>query len=183
MPNVLTGSTIALLATDGFEDSELLRPLVEIQEAGATVVIVSNKHGKITGKDGTLVTVDVKAGDVNAEDFDGLLLPGGVHNPDVLRTEKHAINFVKDFFKLQKPVAAICHAPWLLIEADVVRDRKLTSWPSLKTDLINAGATWVDEEVVYDDGLVTSRSPEDLKAFCAKIIKEFAEGDRAKQTA
>lgn len=183
MTDSLKGKSIALLATDGFEDSELLRPLVATQDAGATVIIVSNKQGKIIGKDGTKVTVDVKAGDVNAIDFDGLLLPGGVHNPDVMRTDERAVNFVKDFFKLHKPVAAICHAPWLLVEADVVRGRTVTSWPSLQTDLINAGAEWVDEEVVTDNGLVTSRNPDDLDAFCAKAIEEFAEGEHAKQTA
>ncbi len=183
MADSLNGKSIALLATDGFEDSELTRPLVAAQEAGATVIIVSNKQGKIIGKDGTQVTVDVQAGDVNAADFDGLLLPGGVHNPDAMRTDEHAVSFVKDFFTLHKPVAAICHAPWLLIEADVVRGRTLTSWPSLETDLINAGAEWVDEEVVTDNGLVTSRNPDDLDAFCAKAIEEFAEGTHEKQLA
>lgn len=183
MTESLNGKTIALLATDGFEDSELLRPLVAVQEAGADVIVISNKEGKIIGKDGTQVDVHKLVGDVSAEDFDGLLLPGGVYNPDVMRTEITAVQFVKDFFEQQKPVAAICHAPWLLIEADVVEGRKVTSWPSLKTDLTNAGAQWVDEEVVTDHGLVTSRKPEDLDAFCAKAIEEFAEGKHAEQTA
>jgi protease I len=183
MTHTLTGKSIALLATDGFEDTELTKPLVATQEAGATVIIVSNKDGKIVGKDGTQVSVDVQVGDVNAEDFDGLLLPGGMHNPDVMRTEPDAVNFVRDFFEQHKPVAAICHAPWLLAEADVVQDRKLTSWPSLKTDLQNAGAHWVDEEVVTDQGLVTSRKPDDIPAFIEKAIEEFAEGEHAKQTA
>jgi protease I len=183
MTDSLNEKTIALLATDGFEDSELTRPLEAVKEAGAEVVIVSNGKDVITGKNGTEIDVDKSVDEVLADDFDGLLLPGGVHNPDVMRTEVAAVSFVRNFFELHKPVAAICHAPWLLIEADVVRGRKLTSWPSLKTDLVNAGAEWVDEEVVTDDGLVTSRKPDDLDAFCAKAIEEFAEGVHENQTA
>lgn len=183
MADSLIGKSIALLATDGFEDSELVKPQQAVKEAGATVVVVSNGKDTIEGKNGTEVDVDVNVADVNAEDFDGLLLPGGVHNPDVMRTVPEAVEFVRDFFELHKPVAAICHAPWMLIEADVVQDRKLTSWPSLKTDLQNAGAEWVDEEVVTDQGLVTSRNPDDIPAFIAKAIEEFAEGEHAKQTA
>lgn len=183
MADSLTGKSIALLATDGFEDSELMKPLQAVKETGATVVVVSNDKDSIEGKNGTKVDVDVNVEDVDAADFDGLLLPGGVGNPDVMRTVPEAVDFVRDFFELQKPVAAICHAPWLLIEADVVQDRKLTSWPSLKTDLQNAGAHWVDEEVVTDQGLVTSRNPDDIPAFIEKAIEEFAEGEHLKQMA
>lgn len=183
MADSLDGKTIALLATDGFEDSELTQPLEAVREAGATVVIVSNGKDVITGKNGTEIDVDQSAEEVNAADFDGLLLPGGVHNPDVMRTEAAAVDFVRNFFELHKPVAAICHAPWMLIEAGVVRGRTLTSWPSLKTDLLNAGAEWVDQEVVVDDGLVTSRKPDDLEAFSAKAIEEFAEGQHVEQVA
>ena len=182
MTDSLMGKSIALLATDGFEDSELLQPLQAVKDAGGEVVVVSNGKDVIEGKDGAEVNVDVDINDVNAADFDGLLLPGGVGNPDVMRTVPEAVDFVRDFFELHKPVAAICHAPWMLIEADVVQDRKVTSWPSLKTDLQNAGAEWVDEEVVTDQGLVTSRKPADLDAFCAKAIEEFAEGEHSQQT-
>lgn len=175
--------TIALLATDGFEDSELTEPLHTLQEAGAQVVVTSNKSGSIVGKDGTEVIVDKLVEDISSDDFDGLLLPGGVANPDAMRMHKPAITFVRSFFEQHKPVAAICHAPWLLIEADVVDGRQVTSWPSLKTDLINAGADWHDEEVVVDQGLVTSRKPDDLEAFCAKAVEEFAEGKHAGQVA
>ena len=183
MADTLTGKTIALLATDGFEDSELMKPLQGVKDAGATVVVVSNDKEAIEGKNGTKVDVDVNVADVDAEDFDGLLLPGGVQNPDAMRMVPEAVDFVRDFFDQQKPVAAICHAPWLLIEADVVRDRTVTSWPSLQTDLMNAGAEWVDEEVVTDNGLVTSRNPDDIPAFTAKAIEEFAEGKHELQTA
>jgi len=183
MADSLTGKSIALLAADGFEDSELMKPMQGVKEAGATVIIVSNGKDTIEGKNGTKVDVDVNVQDVNAADFNGLLLPGGVHNPDVMRTVPEAVKFVRDFFELHKPVAAICHAPWMLIEADVVRGRKVTSWPSLKTDLMNAGAEWVDEEVVTDSGLVTSRNPDDIPAFIAKAIEEFAEGEHDEQTA
>ena len=183
MAESLNGKNIALLATDGFEDSELTQPLEAFKQAGATVMIVSNGKDKITGKNGTDITVDMSIDEVSAADFDGLLLPGGVQNPDAMRTEEAAVDLVSDFFEQHKPVAAICHAPWLLIEADVVRGRKVTSWPSLKTDLVNAGANWIDEEVVTDQGLVTSRKPDDLDAFCAKAIEEFAEGQHAGQVA
>lgn len=183
MADTLTGKTIALLATDGFEDSELMKPMQGVKDAGATVVVVSNGKQAIEGKNGTKVDVDVNVDEVDAVDFDGLLLPGGVQNPDALRTEPEAVNFVRDFFDQQKPVAAICHAPWLLVEAGVVDGRTVTSWPSLKTDLTNAGADWVDEEVVTDQGLVTSRNPDDIPAFTAKAIEEFAEGKHELQTA
>ena len=171
MSDTLTGKTIALLATDGFEDSELMKPMQGLKDAGATVVVVSNGKQAIEGKNGTKVDVDVNVDEVDAIDFDGLLLPGGVHNPDVMRTVPEAVDFVRDFFDQQKPVAAICHAPWLLIEAGVVDGRTVTSWPSLKTDLINAGADWVDKEVVTDQGLVTSRNPDDIPAFTDGFLK------------
>lgn len=182
MADSLNGKKIALLATDGFEDSELTEPLNAVREAGAEVTIVSIKPS-FKGKNGTEMTADKQASEVIASDFDGLLLPGGVENPDHLRQDEAAVTFVRNFFELHKPVAAICHAPWMLIEADVVRGRTLTSWPSLKTDIKNAGGNWVDEEVVTDEGLVTSRNPDDLPAFCAKAVEEFGEGEHDEQTA
>lgn len=183
----LSGKKIAFLATDGFEQVELTQPWEAIKEAGAEVVLVSPKAGKIQGMNhhdkGDEFTVNKTSDTVSAEDFDGLVLPGGVANPDALRMCEDSVNFVRDFFKMHKPVAAICHGPWTLIEADVVKGRKVTSWPSLKTDLTNAGAEWVDEQCVCDAGLVTSRNPDDLPAFCAKAIEEFAEGEHANQTA
>ncbi len=172
----LSDKKIALLATDGFEDSELADPKEGITEAGATVHVISNHGGSIKGKNGTEVEVNYTLDEVNAEDYDGLLLPGGVQNPDVMRQDEAAVNFVRAFVDVGKPVAAICHAPWLLIEAGVVEDRDITSWPSLKTDLINAGANWVDEPVVVDNGIVTSRNPDDIPIFTTKAIEEFAEG-------
>ncbi len=171
---ILSNKTIALLATDGFEDSELEQPLKALQNARAEVIVVSDHADKIEGKNGTVFEVDKLVDEVDSEDFDGLLLPGGLQNPDTMRQNAVAVNFVGSFFEKQKPVAAICHAPWLLIEAGVVTDRTLTSWPSLKTDIINAGGEWVDEPVVIDQGLVTSRKPDDLEVFCAKVIEEFS---------
>lgn len=179
----LNGKTIALLATDGFEDSELVKPMENLQQAGATVCVISNKAGEIAGKNGTPVQVEKLVGDVADEEFDGLLLPGGVANPDVMRMNATAVDFVRGFFAADKPVAAICHAPWMLIEADAVEGRTVTSWPSLKTDLINAGAHWVDEEVVVDEGLITSRKPDDIPAFSEKMIEEFAKGEHEAQAA
>jgi len=182
----LSGKRIAFLATDGFEQSELVQPWEAIKNAGAEVVLVSPKDGKIQGmnhdKKADQFPVDQSVHSVSAEDFDGLVLPGGVANPDSLRTCEDSVSFVRDFFKQHKPVAAICHGPWMLIEADVVHGRRVTSWPSLKTDLLNAGADWVDEQCVCDEGLVTSRNPDDLPAFCEKAIEEFAEGLHADQT-
>lgn len=183
MDTTLQGKHIALLATNGFEDSELTHPLEAVREAGATVTIVSEEAGVFKGKNGTEITADISLDEIDSETFDGLLLPGGLQNPDTLRMNERAVDFVRSFFERHKPVAAICHAPWLLIEADVVRGRTLTSWPSLQTDLKNAGATWVDEEVVVDQGLVTSRNPDDLPAFCDKAIEVFAEGTHDGQTA
>lgn len=182
MDTQLQAKHIALLATNGFEDSELTKPLEAVKAAGAQVTIISEEAGEFKGKNGTSMTADKAADDVIADDYDGLLLPGGVANPDHLRMNESAVNFIRAFFDQHKPVAAICHAPWMLIEAGVVNGRTLTSWPSLKTDLKNAGANWVDEEVVVDEGLVTSRKPDDLKAFCAKAVEEFAEGPHEGQT-
>lgn len=176
MEHTLDGKVIALLSTDSFEDSELTEPKQALEDAGAEVTIISEHLGVITGKNGTEVAVDMTVEDVEPSEFDGLLLPGGVGNPDVLRQNDFAVEFVREFVEGGKPVAAICHAPWLLIEADVVKGRTLTSWPSLKTDIINAGGNWVDEPVVVDNGLVTSRKPDDIPDFNAKAIEEFAEG-------
>ena len=178
----LQGKKIAILATDGFEQSELLSPQSALLKAGADIEVVSIKEGQITGwnKDnwGEKVTVDKLAADANAADYDALLLPGGLFNPDSLRQNTDAKAFVDGFFgaKKNKPVAAICHAPWLLAEINKLRDKKVTSFPSIKSDLINAGAHWVDQEVCVDNGLVTSRSPADLDAFNAKFIEEILEG-------
>jgi protease I len=180
MAHDLNGRTIAILATDGFEQSELTEPLRALQDAGAAVHVVSPKPDSIRGWDetdwGDEVTVDVELADARPEDYDGLVLPGGQINPDKLRLEPRAVDFVRAFFAAGKPVGAICHAPWLLVEADVAKGRTLTSFASIKTDLKNAGANWVDREVVVDQGLVTSRNPGDLEAFNAKLIEEFAEG-------
>lgn len=179
----LDGKHIALIATDEFEDSELTQPLDALREAGAEVTVVSIKPDTITGKNGTEIHVDALVDDVDSSEYHGLVIPGGVGNPDKLRTDEGAVSFVREFFEQHKPVGAICHGPWLLVEADVVDGRTVTSWPSLKTDLVNAGANWVDEEVVVDEGLVTSRNPDDLPAFCSKLIEEFAEGKHEEQTA
>lgn len=176
----LQNRKVAILATDGFEQSELQEPLRALREAGAEVKIVSLKEGEIKGwkhtEWGASVPVDLTVKEANAENFDALMLPGGVMNPDRLRMDESAVGFVKGFVKAGKPIAAICHGPWTLIETGIVNGRTMTSWPSIKTDLINAGANWVDEEVVTDGGLVTSRKPDDLPAFNRKMIEEFAEG-------
>ncbi|QEG24944.1 type 1 glutamine amidotransferase domain-containing protein [Mariniblastus fucicola] len=187
MSNQLEGKKIAFLATDGFEQVELTEPWSAIKDAGANVELVSIESGKIQGvhheKQGDKFDVDKTLSEVAASDYHGLVLPGGVFNPDALRVNENAVGFVRDFFNQKKPVAAICHGPWLLVEADVVKGRKVTSWPSVSTDLKNAGANWVDEEVVCDNGLVTSRKPDDLDAFCKKAIEEFAEGKHDGQVA
>lgn len=178
----LSGKRIAILATDGFEESELSKPMDAIKKEGGTAEIVSLEKDDIKSwKDGDWggkFHVDKLVSDVSSSDYDALVLPGGVINPDQLRRNKEAVSFVKSFFneKSQKPVAAICHGPWMLIEADAVRDRKMTSFNSIKTDMENAGAIWEDSEVVVDQGLVTSRSPEDLGAFCSKFVEEICEG-------
>jgi protease I len=181
----LDGKSIAFLATSGVEQVELTGPWKAVKGAGATVELVSLKAGDIQGfnhdKPGDKFRVDKIVADVSAEDYDGLVLPGGVANPDTLRMDETAVDFVRDFFKQNKPVAAICHGPWLLVEADVVDGRTLTSYPSIKTDIINAGGHWVDKEVVVDNGLVTSRNPDDIPAFCSKAVEEFAEGIHKEQ--
>lgn len=182
----LQNKTVAFLVTDGFEQVELTKPWDAIKNAGANVQLVSIKSGKVQGlhhdEKGDQFPVDKVVGDVSASDYDALVLPGGVFNPDALRVNDEAVDFVRDFFKQHKPVASICHGPWMLIEAGVVEGRRLTSWPSLKTDLTNAGAIWSDEECVCDQGLVTSRCPDDLPAFCEKAIEEIAEGTHAEQS-
>src|SRR5437868_11699229 len=189
MPNELKGKKIAFLAANGFEESELMQPWKAVEAAGAEVELVSLDEGEITAlnqqefKPGKKMKVDRTVEEARADDYDGLALPGGVANPDKLRMDENAVRFVRDFFEQGKPVGAICHAPWLLIEAGVVRDRTVTSWPSLATDLRNAGANRVDREVVVDDGLVTSRKPDDIPAFNKKLIEEFAEGKHPAQAA
>lgn len=183
----IKSSSILILATDGYERSELRVPLDDLRKQGANVNIASPKSGQIKSWDetdwGDSVDVDLLASDVNVEDFDAIVLPGGQINPDVLRTDEDAMRVVRDFVKSGKPVAAICHAPWLLVEADALRGRKATSYPSIKTDVRNAGANWVDEEVVVDNGIITSRSPKDLPAFVAKIIEEVKEGRHDRRAA
>jgi protease I len=178
--NDLNGKRVAILATDGVEQAELTEPRQALDDAGATTVVISPKEGKLKGWQhgqwGDEIPVDRTLSEASPDDFDALLLPGGVMNPDRLRMDKQAVQFVKAFFQAGKPVAAICHGPWLLVEADVVRNRALTSWPSLQTDIRNAGGDWVDREVVSDMGLVTSRKPADIPAFNRKMIEEFAEG-------
>ena len=185
MTQNLEGKRIAFLATDGVEQSELELPWREIQKAGARVELLSVHKGAIQAvrhmDKGDTFEVDRLVADATASDYDGLVLPGGVANPDTLRANDKAVRFVREFFEQSKPVAAICHGPWTLIEADVVRGRTITSWPSLKTDVKNAGGYWVDEEVHVDQGLVTSRKPDDLPAFCAKAIEEFAEGPHTRR--
>jgi protease I len=178
---ILAGKKVAILATDGFEQDELLSPLEALRDAGADVQVVSpSEEKKIKGWKhtdwGKKVKVDLPLNEANADDFDALVLPGGVMNPDHLRRDPQVLAFVKSFFTAGKPVGAICHGPWTLIDADVVRGRKMTSYETIQTDLKNAGANWMDQEVVVDNGLVTSRKPDDLPAFNAKLIEEIAEG-------
>jgi protease I len=180
MPDKLKGKHVAVLATNGVEQSELTAPMEALRNAGASVDLISlDKNGIKAWNEknwGDTFDVDVEIGEADPDRYDSLVLPGGVMNPDRLRIDARAVEFVKAFFEQGKPVAAICHAPWLLVEADVVRGRRVTSWPSLQTDLRNAGADWIDQEVVADGGLVTSRKPQDLPAFCEKMVEEIAEG-------
>jgi protease I len=187
MADKLQGKRIAFLATDGFEQIELTRPLEDIKAAGAEAILISPEGKEIQGvnhdEKADTFPVDMSVEDADASDFDGLVLPGGVFNPDALRQNEKAVAFVRDFFQQKKPVAAICHGPIMLIEADVLKGRKVTSYPSIKTDIKNAGGNWVDQEVVVDQGLVTSRTPDDLDAFCRKAMEEFAEGKHQRQKA
>jgi protease I len=181
MADELQGRTIAfLVAHEGTEQVELTEPWKAVAQAGGTPKLVSNAKEKIQAFNhldkADTFPVDVPVAQANPDDFDALVLPGGVANPDILRTIPEAVSFAKSFFTAGKPVGVICHGPWTLIEADVVRGRTITSWPSVRTDLRNAGANWVDQEVVTEEGLVSSRKPADLPAFCAKIVEEFAEG-------
>jgi protease I len=180
VPNELRNKRVAALVDNGFEQSELLEPRKALEAAGARVDIVSPQSGKVKGWQhtdwGEEVAVDRELNGANADDYDALLLPGGVMNPDKLRGNATAVAFVKRFVDASKPIAAICHGPWTLIEAGAVRGRTMTSWPTLQSDLRNAGANWVDREVVTDNGLVTSRKPDDIPAFNRKMIEEFAEG-------
>ena len=179
----LQNRKVAVLATDGFEQAELEKPIRALKEAGATVEVVAPKGGEIQGWEhqdkGRKAPVDRTLDEVDASAYDALVLPGGVMNPDALRLEPKAIEFVSGFVDADKPIAAICHGPWTLINAGGVRGKTMTSWPSLETDLKNAGATWVDREVVVDKGLVTSRKPDDLPAFCSEMIDLFAKAKAA----
>lgn len=178
--SALHGKKVAILATDGFEQSELFEPKAALEEAGAETTIVSLKPGKIKAWNktdwGKTIAVDETVERASADDFDALVLPGGVMNPDKLRANSKAVELVKAFGEAGKPIGAICHGPWTLIEAGLVNGRDMTSWPSLKTDLTNAGARWADEEVIVDNGLVTSRKPDDIPAFVQKLIEEISEG-------
>jgi protease I len=182
----LTNKRVAFLATNGVEESELQSPLDAVTGAGATAEIISTKRGQIQAQrgdeNGGTYAVDRTTDEVSVDDYDALVVPGGTKSPDRLRTDEHAVNFVRSFVESGKPVASICHGPWLLVEADVVRGMTLTSWPSLKTDIRNAGGTWVDEEVHVEQGIVTSRKPEDLPAFNRKVIEEIAEGEHTRRT-
>jgi protease I len=185
MAEELKGKRIAFLATDMFEQVELTEPWKAIEEAGGQPELVSLKPGEIQGFNhydkADKFKVDKTVEEVSASDYDAYVQPGGVGNPDALRMDENAVNFVRGFFEQGKPAAAICHGPWVLVEAGVVRGRTVTSWPSLQTDIRNAGGNWVDKEVVVDQGLVTSRKPDDLPAFNKKMIEEFAEGKHAGQ--
>jgi len=177
----LQGKKIAfLVAQEGVEQVELTEPWDAVERAGGTPELLAPEPGEVQAFNhldkGDRFAVDKALEQARASDYDGVVLPGGVANPDQLRTKQRAVSFLQDLFAEGKPVGVICHGPWTLVEADLVRDRRLTSWPSLQTDIRNAGGEWVDEEVVVDHGLVSSRNPDDLPAFCAKIVEEFAEG-------
>jgi protease I len=183
----LEGKKVAVLATHGFEQSELEKPVAALREAGATVHVVSLEAGEIKGwenKDwGPAVPVDVTLDQALVAQYDALMLPGGQMNPDLLRANPHAVAFVRDFWTANKPIGAICHAPWLLVEAGIADGLRMTSYKSIATDVKNAGAVWEDSEVVTDQGVVTSRKPDDLPAFCAKLIEEIAEGYHDREAA
>jgi deglycase len=185
MANELQGKKIAFLAADGVEQVELTEPWQAIEEAGGAPQLISIAAGEIQAFNhldhGDTFPVDTEVAQANAADYDGLVLPGGVANPDFLRGDENAVGFVRDFFEQGKPVGVICHGPWTIVEAGVVKGRTITSWPTLRTDIVNAGGNWVDEEVCVDAGLVSSRKPDDLPAFCAKIVEEFGEGEHAEQ--
>jgi protease I len=179
MANDLSGRTIAILATDGVEQVELEKPRQAVQDAGARTELLSIKDGEIQAmnqdiEQGDTFSVDKQVGDVSIDDYDALILPGGTCNPDRLRMDSDAVAFVRDFVNSGKPVGVICHGPWSLVEADVLRGRRITSWPSMRTDLRNSGAEVVDEEVVIDANITSSRSPDDLPAFCDAIVREFS---------
>ena len=187
MAQELEGKKVAFLTADAYEESELKKPWQALEEAGAELTLVSLQEGEVTAlneqelKPGATHPVDKVVGEARADDYDALVLPGGVGNPDKRRADPDAVEFVRAFFEAGKPVGAICHGPWTIVEADVVRGRTLTSYPSIKTDIRNAGGTWVDEEVHVDQGLVTSRKPDDIPAFNEKLIEEIAEGRHAEQ--
>ena len=185
--NELLNKRVAILAADGFEEVELTKPKQALEEAGATVSVVSPSPKTIQGMQhadkGARVDVDIPLDNADPGEFDALMIPGGLMNPDQLRSTPEALEFVRAFFRAGKPVAAICHAPWVLIDAGVIAGRRVTSWPAIKTDVLNAGGDWVDQEVVVDNGLVTSRKPDDIPAFNKKMIEEFAEGVHQRQAA
>lgn len=187
MADKLQGKRVAFLATDMVEQVELTEPWQAVEDAGGTPELVSLREGEIQGFDhydkADTFAVDRTVEEARADDYDALVIPGGVGNPDTMRTDENAVQLVRDFFEQGKPVGVICHGPWMLVEAGVVGDRRLTSWPSLQTDIRNAGGEWVDEEVVVDNGLVTSRKPDDLPAFTKKIVEEFCEGRHEQQAA
>jgi protease I len=183
MPDTLHGATVAFLLTDGYEDSELTSPWQAVLDAGGRPVLVAPHAGSVRGKKGHEASVDVVVTEAAAADYDALVLPGGVVNADHLRMNEQAVAFTREIFSRHLPVGVICHGGWILTEAEVVRGRTMTSYPSLRTDLRNAGASWVDEEVVVDSGLVSSRTPADLPAFNAKLVEEIAEGPHRGQKA
>jgi len=185
MADTLKGKRVAILAADMFERVELVEPRKALEDAGAEVEVVSIHDGEIKGFDhfdpAETVRVDRTVEEASVDDYDALMIPGGVGNPDQLRGEENAVAFVRAFHEAKKPMAVICHGPWMLVEAGVVRGRRVTSWPTLQTDIRNAGGEWVDEQVVVDDGLVTSRKPDDIPAFNEKMLEEFAEGPHARR--